>query len=86
MSKRLQVLIEDSEYREIQSIARSRRMTVAEWVRTVLRLARRRETPGEPGRKLEAVRAAIRHSFPTGDMDQILSETERGYLEDRGTG
>jgi hypothetical protein len=34
MGKRLQVLIEDAEYRQIQRVARARRMTVAEWVRT----------------------------------------------------
>ena len=83
MSKRLQVLIEDSEYREIQRIARSRRVTVAEWVRTALRLARHRETSGDPGRKLDAVRTAARHSFPTGEINQVPAQIERGCLEDR---
>jgi hypothetical protein len=27
------------------------------------------------------VRAAARHSFPTRDIDQVLAEIERGYLE-----
>jgi hypothetical protein len=27
------------------------------------------------------VRAAVVHSFPTADIDQMLAEIERGYLE-----
>lgn len=85
MSKRLQVLFEDAEYREIQRIARRHRMTVSAWIRQVLRELRRREPAREPDRKLEAVRAAVRHEFPTAEIDQMLSEIERGYLDDRGS-
>jgi hypothetical protein len=81
MSKRLQVLIEEAEYRQIQRVARSRRMTVAEWVRNALRLARDRESPADPGRKLEAVRASLRHSYPVGEIDEMLAEIERGYVD-----
>jgi hypothetical protein len=31
MSKRLQVILRDPEYREIQKVARSRHMSIAEW-------------------------------------------------------
>ena len=31
-------------------------------------------------RKLDAVRAAARHEFPTADVDAMLAEIERGYL------
>ncbi len=83
MSKRLQVLLEEAELREIQRIARAGRMTVAEWVRQALRTARRREPRGDPSKKLERIRAAAGHTFPTGDIDQMLGEIERGYLGDR---
>lgn len=33
MSKRLQVILDDKEMRDIQRIAKRRQMTVAEWVR-----------------------------------------------------
>jgi hypothetical protein len=79
MSKRLQVLLDDAELRDIQRLARSQRMTVAEWVRGALRAARRREPLGDVGKKLEVVRAAARHAFPTGDIDAMLGEIERGY-------
>ena len=79
MSKRLQVLLDEDELREIQRIARTRRMTVAEWVRQALRSAGQSEPLREAGKKLEVVRAAARHSYPTGDIDQMLGEIEKGY-------
>lgn len=80
MSKRLQVLLEESELRDIQRLARAQRMTVAEWVRGALRAARRREPLGDTGKKLEVVRSAARHAYPTADIDAMLGEIERGYV------
>jgi predicted ATPase len=82
MSKRLQVLLDDTEMGEIRATARRRHMTVAEWVRQALREAREREPRKDPRRKLEAIRAAAAHSFPTGDVEQMLAEIEQGYLEE----
>lgn len=79
MTKRLQVLLRDPDYREIQRIARSRHMTLAEWVRQALDRARHREPLGDAAKKLEIVRAASRHNFPTADIDQMLAEIESGY-------
>lgn len=80
MSKRLQVLLDDAELRDIRRLARARRMTVAEWVRQALRAARRRDPATGVERKIESIRAAARHAFPVGDIEQILAEIERGYL------
>jgi len=79
MPKRLQVMLQDPEYREIQRIARECRMTIAEWVRQALDLARRRELIGDAGKKLEVVRAAVRHEFPSSDIDAMLKEIGSGY-------
>ena len=79
MTKRLQVLIDDPEYREIQRAARARRLTIAEWVRQALRAARKRQPTGDLDRKFRAVRAGARHAFPSTDIDQMLEEIERGY-------
>ena len=46
MAKRLQVILQDPEYREIQRAARSRHMTIAAWVRQALDKARRYEPIG----------------------------------------
>lgn len=82
MSKRLQVLLDEQELAEIQAIAARNGMTVSAWVRHLIRNARQRHATGDPARKLAAVREAMRHSFPTGDIEQMLEETERGYLAD----
>jgi Arc/MetJ-type ribon-helix-helix transcriptional regulator len=83
MSKRLQVILKDEEMRELRRVAKGKRMTVSEWVRQALRSARRREPGRDAGKKLDAVRAAARHGFPAGDVEQMLAEIERGYLSDR---
>lgn len=82
MSKRLQVILEDAEMREIRTIARRRRMTVAEWVRSALRAAKVEEPAEDPRRKLLALRAATAHSFPTADIEEMLSQIEQGYASD----
>jgi hypothetical protein len=79
MSKRLQVILKDPEYREIQRAARSRSMSVAEWVRQALRQIRRSEPSGSVGKKLQTIRAAARLEYPTADIDRMLAEIERGY-------
>ena len=85
MTKRLQVLFEDDELRELQRLARQHRMTTAEWVRRSLRAARDAEAGADVGQKLAAVRTAAAHAFPTADIEGMLDEIERGY-SDRGRG
>lgn len=85
MAKRLQVILQDSEYREIQRSARSRHMSTAAWVREALTQARRRETSGDVEKKLQAIRDAARHQFPTGDIETMLAEIERGYSDGQPT-
>jgi hypothetical protein len=80
MAKRLQVILQDPEYREVQRAARSRHMSIAEWVRQALALARRQEPIGDVEKKLQLIRAAAKHEFPTGDIDTMLAEIEQGYL------
>jgi hypothetical protein len=81
MSKRLQVLLDEQEMREIRQIARRRKMTVAEWVRQALRGASREEPEGGLDRKLAALSAAKRHRFPAPEIETMLAEIERGYSE-----
>jgi len=80
MAKRLQVILNDAEYREIQRMTRARHMSLAEWVRQALEWARHREPVADVVRKLGVIRAAAKHGYPTGDIDQILSEIKCGYL------
>lgn len=79
MSKRLQVLLDDKEMRDIQRTAKRQQVTVAEWVRQALRAAQRQVPLTDAKKKLGVVRAAARHDFPTGDIDQMLREIDQGY-------
>jgi hypothetical protein len=55
-------------------------MSIAEWVRQALGLARRREPLTDICKKLDVVRAAARHDFPTGEINAILEDIESGYI------
>jgi hypothetical protein len=79
VSKRLQVLLPDQEMSDIRRLAKRDRLTVGEWVRRTLREARMNRPVIEPEAKLKAVRRAVTYSFPTGDVEQMLNEIERGY-------
>jgi methylmalonyl-CoA mutase N-terminal domain/subunit len=79
MAKRLQVIVQDPEYRDIQRAARLRRMSIAEWVRQALAQARRTQPSREVASKLEVIRAAARMEFPTADIGTMLKEIEKGY-------
>lgn len=81
MSKRIQVVVPDEELEQLQQVARREGLTLSEWVRQALRRARSERPTGDRMRKLAAVRAASRHSFPTGDIDEMLADIERGYAE-----
>ncbi|MDQ2665489.1 MAG: antitoxin [Gemmatimonadota bacterium] len=80
MSERLQVLLDEREFAEIRRAARRRSLTVAEWVRQALQAARSDEPSGDPKRKLAVVREAMKHAYPTGDIDEMLRDIERGYV------
>ena len=79
MSTRLQVLFDDEELASIQRTAKAHQLTVSDWVRQALRAAQREYPATEAGRKVQAVREAAGHSYPTTDMDGMLREIERGY-------
>ena len=80
MSKRLQVILDDEEFQEIRRVARRRHLTVSEWVRQALRASRRDEPSRDAERKLAAVREAGVHSYPTADVEAMITEIEAGYL------
>lgn len=82
MSKRLQVLLDEEDFAEVQRAARERRVSVADWVRDAIRLAKREQPSSSPERKIAAIRAAALHQGPTADIEQMLEEIERGYLSD----
>jgi hypothetical protein len=80
MTKRLQVLFDDDELAEIQALAKRRRQSTAAFVRDALRAARTAAEYPSVERKLRAIREAVQHSFPAGDIEAINAEIEQGYL------
>ena len=76
MPKRLQMILKDREYRDIQRMARARHISIAEWVRQALDLARRRELSTRVGKKLEVIRPAARYDYPCGDIDTMLRRSK----------
>jgi hypothetical protein len=78
MTKRLQLILRYSEYRQFQRTARAGHISIADWVRQALGLAPRRNRQRSVAKKLEAIRAAMRHAYPTGDIDSMLAEIEAG--------
>jgi hypothetical protein len=79
MPKRLQVILKDPEYREIRRAARSRHMSIAEWVRQALSQAHRHEPLGEVSKKLAVIRSAALMEYPTAEVGRMLEEIEAGY-------
>jgi hypothetical protein len=81
MSKRLQVLLEDAEMRELRRAARARGVSVAELVRAALRSSLREIPRGDVDRKIVLIRAAGNDDIPSPDIDQMLTEIAMGYDE-----
>lgn len=70
--------MDEDEWAEIEAVARRRGQTVSDWVRGVLRAARRDEPTRSADRKLAALRAAMEFDAPTADIDQMLAEIASG--------
>lgn len=81
MSTRLQVILSDEEATALKQAAAREGVTVSEWVRRSTREAALRQTAGRASDRLAAIRAAADFSFPTADIDVLLDDIERGYLE-----
>ena len=78
MSKRLQVLLPEEEYRALAEAARRHGKPVASIVRDSLRRTLSEETDLDPDQRIAAVLRFARFTGPTGDIDQLLEEIERG--------
>lgn len=82
MSTRLQVVVDEAELSSFRRAARHHGMTLSEWVRQTLRRAERNLGDGDVATKLDAIRTAAAHRHPTGDIDQMLAEIDRGASAD----
>ena len=81
MSTRLQVILSEHEAASLKELAAREGVSVSEWVRRSLREASRRQTSGKSEERLAAISVGAAYSFPTADIDDMLAEIERGYVE-----
>lgn len=79
MSKHLHVLLSDEEMTDIRRLARREGLTVSDWVRRSLRHTHQQQTVSDPETKLKAIRRGAQLSFPTADVEQMLSDIDFGY-------
>ena len=83
MSKRLQVLVDEAEYRRFSKQARTEGVSLGEWVRQSLRSSLKLVAGRSPEEKMGRIRAlAQKGAYPTSDIDSMLREIEQGYLDD----
>ena len=78
MSTRLQIVMSDAEAASLRQAARRAGLTVSEWARRTLRAARDAQGGPSPGSRLDALDRALTCNHPTGDVDEMLAEIERG--------
>jgi hypothetical protein len=64
MARKLQIVLKDADYREIQRKARAVGLSSRQWIRQALGLARRPPSPADIDKKLSVIRAAARLSYP----------------------
>ena len=81
MSTRLQIIINDKELHSVKHASKQAHCSVSDWVRARIREGLERETPKSKETVLAAILKFAKYSGPTGDMDQILAEIERGRTE-----
>lgn len=79
MSKRLQVVLPDEEMQTIQRLAQAENLSVGEFVRRALREAESARPGKSAAAKLDAVRKAVEHGFPTADIDEMNRQISQGY-------
>jgi hypothetical protein len=82
MSKRLQVIMPDDEYEAVRRAARRRGTPVSQLVRESLRRSVAEQIEMDPERRIAAILRFARFSGPTGNIEELLADIERG----RGSG
>ncbi|MBI1860545.1 MAG: hypothetical protein HYR96_06475 [Deltaproteobacteria bacterium] len=81
MSKRLQVLIPDDVFKQLQAICRDRGVPVADFVRTSIESSLSKQKPIPAGDRIARILKFAKFDGPTGDIDKILREIDKGKRE-----
>lgn len=78
MSTRLQIVVQEEEARRYRRCAEREGLSMSEWARRALQRAERQQEGPTPQEKLRALEEALKCEHPTGKIEQILAEIERG--------
>lgn len=79
MSKRLQVVLDPKEWKLFAQMAKREGVSLGEWVRQNLRKAANGTPVTDPKERIRRLKViASLSNGPTGDIDQLLKEIERG--------
>lgn len=78
ISARLQVVMSDAEMASLRAAARRAGLALSEWVRRTLRTARDAQAVPDPASRRKALERALRCNHPTGEIDEMLADIERG--------
>lgn len=78
MSKRLQILLPNDEFKDLQRVSRRLKRSVADFVREGIRARLAAEERVPPERRIARILAFAKHAAPTCDIDQMLAEIESG--------
>ena len=77
MGTRLQIVMSEAAA-SLRRVARRAGLTVSEWARRALRTARDAERGPSGAARLDALDRAPTCNHPTGDIDEMLADIERG--------
>ena len=78
MSTRLQVVMDHAELDRYRRRAALEGLPLSEWVRRVLQRAVVEDSEDRVTARLAAIDRALQCEHPTGDIDEILGDIERG--------
>jgi antitoxin component of RelBE/YafQ-DinJ toxin-antitoxin module len=70
--------MDELELAETEAVARRLGLSLSEWVRIVLRAARKEVPVRDAARKMAALCTAVQFQGPTSDIDQMLAEIASG--------
>lgn len=82
MSKRLQVVVGETDLERYERSASAAGLTLSAWARQALNTAERETSNGDVEAKLAAIRRAAQCNAPAPDIETMLEEIEAGYRQD----
>ncbi len=71
--------MDEAEYGSFQKLAECVQMSLGEWVRMAMRHFAKNYSTTNEDQKILALRHAATQKFPSGDIDDILSQINSGY-------